>query len=111
MPAARPGQVASTIGYAIREAMNKEVRVTVLGHVQRGGSPSPFDRILGTRFGVHAADLVAQKDYGKMVCLRAGKIESVPIETAVGACKLVSPSSDHVHAARAIGITFGDRAE
>ncbi len=111
MPAARPGQVANTIGYAIREAMNKEVRVTVLGHVQRGGSPSPFDRILGTRFGVHAADLVAQKDYGKMVCLRSGKIESVPIETAVGACKLVSPSSDHVHAARAIGITFGDRAE
>jgi 6-phosphofructokinase 1 len=111
MPDARPGQVANAIGYAIREAMDKEVRVTVLGHVQRGGSPSPFDRILGTRFGVHAADLVAQKEYGKMVCLRSGKIESVPIDTAVGACKLVDPSSDHVHSARAIGITFGDRVE
>jgi len=87
------------------------VRVTVLGHVQRGGSPSPFDRILGTRFGVHAADLVANKDYGKMVCLRSGKIESVPIDTAVGACKLVDPSSDHVRSARAIGITFGDSPE
>ncbi len=111
MPEARPGQVANAVGYAIREAMEKEVRVTVLGHVQRGGSPSPFDRILGTRFGVHAADLVANKDYGKMVCLRSGKIESVPIDTAVGACKLVDPSSDHVRSARAIGITFGDSPE
>ena len=111
MPVAQPGQVANAIGYALREALDKEVRVTVLGHVQRGGSPSPFDRILGTRFGVHAVDLVAKKDYGKMVCLRAGKIESVPIDTAVGACKLVDPSSDHVRSARAVGITFGDRAE
>jgi len=111
MPDARPGQVANSIGYAIREAMDKEVRVTVLGHVQRGGSPSPFDRILSTRFGAHAVELVARKDYGKMVCLRAGKIESVPIDTAVGACKLVDPECDYVTAARAIGITFGDRVE
>ena len=110
MPVAQPGQVANAIGYALREALDKEVRVTVLGHVQRGGSPSPFDRILGTRFGVHAVDLVAQKDYGKMVCLRSGKIESVPIDTAVGACKLVDPSSDHIRSARAVGITFGDLA-
>jgi len=108
-PAPQPGQVGNAIGYAIREFLNKEVRVTVLGHVQRGGSPSPFDRILATRFGACAVDLVARKEFGKMVCLRAGKIESVPIAEAIGACKMVDPSSDHVRAARAVGITFGDR--
>jgi ATP-dependent phosphofructokinase / diphosphate-dependent phosphofructokinase len=108
MPDAKPGQVAKAVGYAIREATGTEVRVTMLGHVQRSGSPSPFDRLRGTRFGVHAVDLVAHEDYGKMVCLRAGKIESVPMATAVGACKLVDPSSDPVRSARAIGINFGD---
>jgi len=108
-PPTRPGQAANAIGFAIREYLNKEVRVTVLGHVQRGGSPSPFDRILATRFGVCAVDLVAKKDYGKMVCLRAGKIESVPLAEAIGANKYVDPDCDHVRAARAVGITFGDR--
>jgi len=108
-PPAQPGQVANAIGWAIRDFLSKEVRVTVLGHVQRGGSPSPFDRILGTRFGVHAVDLVAKKQYGRMVCLRAGRIESVPLAEAIGSPKLVDPGCDHVHAARALGITFGDR--
>ena len=108
MPVPLPGQVANSIGYAIREYTKKEVRVTVLGHVQRGGSPSPFDRILSTRFGVRAVDLVALGEFGRMVCLRAGKIESVPIADAIGVLKRVDPLGDHVHAARAIGITFGD---
>jgi len=109
MPAARPGNVGNTIAFSLRETLHKEVRVTVLGHVQRGGSPSPFDRILATRFGVCAADLVARGEFGRMVCLRAGKIESVSLEEAVGVRKAVDPGGDHVHAARAIGITFGDR--
>jgi 6-phosphofructokinase 1 len=96
------------IGDAIRECMKREVRVTVLGHIQRGGSPSPFDRILATRFGVCATDLVARGEFGRMVCLRAGKIESVLLEDAIGRCKTVDPAGDHVHAARALGITFGD---
>src|SRR5712692_7719196 len=86
----------------------EEVRVTVLGHEQRGGSPSPFDRILATRFGVCAADLVARGEFGRMVCLCAGKIKSVSLEEAVGVRKAVDPGGDHVRAARAIGITFGD---
>jgi 6-phosphofructokinase len=109
IPPAGPGSVGNTIGFSLREALNKEVRVTVLGHIQRGGSPSPFDRILATRFGVAAADLVARGEFGRMVCLRAGKIESVPLAEAVGAMKRVSPSGDHVRAARAVGISFGDR--
>ena len=107
-PKPQPGQVGNSIGYAIREYLNKEIRVTVLGHVQRGGSPSPFDRILATRFGVAATDLVARHQYGRMVCLHAGKIGSVPIADAIHALKLVDPTSDHVRAARAVGIAFGD---
>ena len=109
IPTATPGNVASTIAYSLRESLRKEVRVTVLGHVQRGGSPSPFDRILATRFGVRAVDLVARGEFGRMVCLRAGKIESVSLEEAIGVCKTVDPNGDHVRAARAVGITFGDR--
>jgi 6-phosphofructokinase len=108
-PKPQPGQVANSIGYAIREFTNKEVRVTVLGHVQRGGSPSPFDRTLATRFGVAVVDLLGREEFDKMVCLRAGEIESVPHVEAIGALKLVDPKSDYVRAARAVGITFGDR--
>jgi len=109
MPAATPGSIGSTIAFSLRESLHKEVRVTVLGHVQRGGSPSPFDRNLATRFGVCAADLVARGQFGRMVCLRAGKIESVPLAEAVGACKTVDPDGDYVRAARAVGVLFGDR--
>jgi phosphofructokinase-like protein len=107
-PPPLPGQVGNSIGYAIREYLHKEVRVTVLGHVQRGGSPSPFDRILATRFGACAVDLVAQGEFDRMVCLRAGKIESVPLAEAIGAIKRVDTAGDYVRAARAVGITFGD---
>ena len=110
MPAARPGQVANTIGYAIREAMDKEVRVTVLGHVQRGGSPSPFDRILATRFGVAAVELLSRGEFGRMVCLRAGKIESEPLEQALASRKFVDPQGELVRTARSVGVTFGDEA-
>lgn len=109
IPSAAPGSIANTLAYSIRESLHKEIRVTVLGHVQRGGSPSPFDRILATRFGVAAADLIARGEFGRMVCLRAGRIESVPLDEAVGAQKLVDPNGDHVHTARSVGITFGDR--
>ena len=109
MPPAKPGNVGNTIAFSLREALRKEVRVTVLGHVQRGGSPSPFDRILATRFGVCAVELVARGEFGRMVCLRGDRIESVPLEEAVGVYKMVDPDGDHVRAARAVGITFGDR--
>jgi ATP-dependent phosphofructokinase / diphosphate-dependent phosphofructokinase len=108
IPPDGPGNVSNTIAFTLRELLNKEVRVTVLGHVQRGGSPSPFDRILGTRMGVHAVDLVADGQFGRMVCLRSGRIESVPLEEAISKMKFVDPTSEVVHTARAIGMTFGD---
>ena len=110
IPQPRPGEVASTIGYTLREMLNKEVRVTVLGHVQRGGSPTPFDRILGTRFGVAATDLVANQQFGRMVCLKAGKMESVSLDEALEKMKFIDSNSEIVHAARAVGATFGDSA-
>jgi len=80
----------------------------VLGHIQRGGTPSPFDRILSTRFGVAAVELIAKGDFGRMVCLRGGAIQSVPIADAVGAMKCVDPQGEMVRTARAIGVCFGD---
>ena len=67
--------VIRTIAFTWREMLKKEIRVTVLGHVQRGGSPTP-DRILGTRLGVAATGLVARHHFGRMVCLKSGRIES-----------------------------------
>jgi ATP-dependent phosphofructokinase / diphosphate-dependent phosphofructokinase len=108
-PAPRPGQVGFVIGDAIHTILKKDVRVTVLGHIQRGGSPSPFDRILATRFGVEAVELVARGEFGRMVCLRAGEIESVTLDEAVGENRLVDPKGSMVRTARAVGITFGDQ--
>lgn len=108
-PVPRPGQVGFVIGDTIHTIMKKDVRVTVLGHIQRGGSPSPFDRILATRFGVEAVELVARGEFGRMVCLRAGEIESVTLDEAVGENRLVDPKGSIVRTARAVGITFGDK--
>src|ERR1019366_7338665 len=110
-PAPRPGQIGNLIGDAINTVLKKDVRVTVLGHIQRGGSPSPFDRILATRFGVKAVDLIARGNFGHMVCLRGGEIESVPLDEAVGEMRLVDPRGSMVRAARAVGVTFGDQEE
>jgi len=84
-----------------------EVRVTVLGHLQRSGSPSSFDRILGTRFGVHAAELCYHDNTGQVVALRGQEVLSVPLEAAVANLKRVPPDGELVGVARAIGIELG----
>jgi len=104
----RSGAVGNLIGNAIAATSHKEVRVSVLGHIQRGGSPSPFDRILATRFGVAAVDLIANGGFGKMVCLQQECICAVDIAQAVGKLKTVDPQGEIVRTARAIGISFGD---
>ncbi|PSH04910.1 MAG: 6-phosphofructokinase [Acidobacteria bacterium] len=100
--------VGSLIGEAIGQCARKEVRVTVLGHTQRGGSPSPADRILSTRFGVAVVDLIAQHGFLKMVALRGDKVVFVDIADAIGKAKAVDPQGELVNAARAIGIHFGE---
>jgi 6-phosphofructokinase 1 len=105
---ARGGSVGNVIGEGIALNSQKEVRVSVLGHIQRGGSPSAFDRILGTRFGVAAVELIAQGKFGQMVCLRDGAIGCVTIADAIGQLKRVDPGGELVSTARAIGICFAD---
>jgi phosphofructokinase-like protein len=104
----RMGSVGSLIGGAIAQGSGKEVRVSVLGHIQRGGSPSPFDRILATRFGVAAVDLIAAGGFGMMVALHSDSIISVDVSHAIGHLKSVTPNGEIVRTARAIGMGFGD---
>ncbi len=85
----RLGGIGELLARKIEEVTTFETRVTVLGHVQRGGSATAFDRVLGTRFGEKAVQLVKQKKFGQMVALKANEIISVPIEVAVGKLKTV----------------------
>jgi len=85
----RLGGVGQALGEMIEKKTGFETRVTVLGHIQRGGSPTAFDRVLGTRFGVKAVELVKEGKFGEMVSLQGNKIVSVPIERAVGKLKTV----------------------
>jgi phosphofructokinase-like protein len=87
--------------------IDHEIRVTVLGHLQRGGSPSSFDRILGTRFGVRAAELCYHDNVGQVVALRGQDVVSVPLEAAVANLKRVPPDGELVAVARALGIELG----
>ena len=87
--------------------IDHEIRVTVLGHLQREGSPSSFDRILGTRFGVYAAELCYHDNTGQVVALRGQEVVSVPLEAAVANLKRVPPDGELVGVARAVGIELG----
>ncbi len=97
----------NAVGDGIRTTTGMDVRVTVLGHVQRGGSPCAADRILATRYGVKAVELIAQEQFGHMVSYRPPDITSVPLEQAISRLKLVDPDDDLVKAAESIGVSFG----
>jgi 6-phosphofructokinase 1 len=84
-----------------------ETRVTVLGHLQRGGSPSTFDRCLGSRFGIKALELVARGEFGSMVALKGRKIVSVPITKAVRKLNLIDPDGELARCAEELGIMLG----
>ncbi|HLN60951.1 MAG TPA: ATP-dependent 6-phosphofructokinase [Symbiobacteriaceae bacterium] len=103
----RLGGIAHVVGAHLEDLTGLETRVTVLGHIQRGGSPTPYDRILGTRYGVHAANLALGGSYGRMVALRNNTITDVPL-TDAGMSRPVPPDSDMVRTAKSVGITFGD---
>ena len=88
---------------------DKEVRCTVLGHIQRGGTTSTYDRILSTRYGVSAVELIRENKFGHMVCLKDGKISSDSLENVIGQkSKLVDPNGELVKMAKKIGISFAD---
>lgn len=102
------GGIGKVVADNIERNTGRETRVTVLGHLQRGGSPTPYDRILSTKFGAIAIELAADKIFGKMVALRGNEIVSVNIADAISKQKLVKPDNQAVLAAKAIGISFGD---
>jgi len=91
-----------------RYGITREIRVSTLGYIQRGGTPSNFDRILGTQFGVHAVELVHQKKFGRMVSLQTPDIVDVSLVDATRKQKLVDPNGQLVHTAKLCGICFGD---
>ena len=92
----------------ITERTGSEVRVTVPGHVQRGGSPDPFDRVLSTKLGAYAAKLIVDDEYGYMVATVNNQIVKVPLEASAGQLKGVDPHDQTVELAKYIGISFGD---
>lgn len=83
------GGIGQLVADAVEEATSYETRVTVLGHLQRGGTPTAFDRVLGTRFGIAAIDLVHADDFGKMVSLQGNEVVAIPLADAVNQLKVV----------------------
>lgn len=102
------GGVGKYVAEQIKEKSGRDTRVTVLGHLQRGGIPQPMDRLLATRFGVGAIDLIAQEKYGHMVAIQSDNIVAVPIAEAIQKYRVVDPNHNLVHTARALGISVGD---
>ena len=105
---ARLGGIGAVVAAEIQERTGKETRVCVLGHLQRGGSPTSFDRLLCTRFGARAVQLIAEGQYGHMVALRPPDTAAVKLSEAIGRLRSVPPNGDMVQTARALGISFGD---
>lgn len=106
--AVRLGGIGRWVAQELETRLEWEARTTVLGHLQRGGSPTAFDRLLATRFGVEAVRLVATGQHGRMVSIHGTTIDSVPLEEAVTRLRRVDPESQIVQAARAVGTSFGD---
>jgi len=98
---------ASRISKLIEEATGLETRETILGYVQRGGSPSAFDRNLATRLGGYATELIAKGKFGRMVSVTDDKISSIPLEDVSGKLKLVTPEHDLILQGKRMGISFG----
>jgi ATP-dependent phosphofructokinase / diphosphate-dependent phosphofructokinase len=107
----RLGGIGEVIAAQLRRVCHADVRATVLGHLQRGGSPTAFDRLLATRFGAMAVYMIAQGTRGHMVALRDGHMTAVPMSDAVSRPKQVPLESDLVRAARGLTICLGDRRQ
>ena len=102
----RLGGIGSKIAMDIEKNTGLEARVTILGHLQRGGTPSPFDRMLATRLGTYACDLVARGDFGKMVAFRGKNIIAVNLKDAVKSIRRVNPKDPIIKSALAVGTSF-----
>ncbi|NIM18797.1 MAG: ATP-dependent 6-phosphofructokinase [Candidatus Latescibacteria bacterium] len=106
-PAVRFGGIGMWLARQLGLCTGMEARAVVLGHLQRGGSPTTFDRFLSTRFGVGAVELVAKEKFGEMVCFKGRRVESVSLEEATANQNLVDPEGEIVRVAEKLGVTFG----
>ena len=104
----RLGGIGEQVAAKLQKLTGKDTRACTLGHLQRGGSPTALDRILGMRFGVMAVKLAKEGRFGRMVSYQSYHVDSVPIEEAVHQLRLVEPASELVQAAKAVGICLGD---
>jgi 6-phosphofructokinase 1 len=102
------GRVGTGVAKAISRRLDMDTRVTVLGHLQRGGIPTPFDRVLATRFGTFAAEMLSEGKYNEMVCMKGAEVTSVPLEKVAGRTKLVPLDHPLIRSARRVGTNFGD---
>lgn len=101
------GGVGHVVAQELKTRLKRETRTVVLGHLQRGGPPTNFDRVLATQFGAHAVRMILQGDFGRMVSYQPPSIESVDIVDAVNRISQVDPDCSAVVAARALGVSFG----
>ncbi len=104
----RLGGIGSVVAVELAERLQLETRCTVLGHLQRGGGPTAFDRMLATHFGVHAVKLLHQHNFGRMVCYQPPEISDVGIAQAIGKLNKVCVDSSAIQTGRGLGISFGD---
>jgi phosphofructokinase-like protein len=107
----RLGGIGELVAAEIESRLHRETRTAVLGHLQRGGTPTTFDRVLATQYGAHAVRLIVEKRFGQMICYNPPAMSSVPITEAVNQLRRVNPHGAAVQAARALGISFGDYAD
>ncbi|MCC8145715.1 MAG: 6-phosphofructokinase [Bacteroidales bacterium] len=103
----KKGKPAGYLSQLIEKGTGIETRETILGYVQRGGSPSAFDRNLATRLGGHATELIANKHFNRMVSLKSDQITSIPLEEVAGKLKIVTPDHDLITQGKRMGISFG----
>jgi 6-phosphofructokinase 1 len=105
----RLGGIANKLALDLERLIkDHEIRSTVLGHIQRGGTTSTFDRVLSTKYGVAAVDLINEEKFGNMVCLKGNELSYDTLENVIGRTKNVEPNGELVTVARSIGISFGD---
>lgn len=102
------GGIGHVVTHELEQRVDQDVRCVVLGHLQRGGGPTTFDRVLSSQYGAHAVRLIVEKKFGQMVCYDPPNILDASIAEAVGALRTVDPQGSAVVTARAMGICFGD---
>lgn len=101
--------VAYEIGAKIQELTGQEIRVTVPGHMQRGGAPVPYDRVVSSRIGAHGAKLIEEGKFGRLVVVKNNAITDIPLAETAGKLKTVDPKDEIIEEARLLGISFGDK--